>query len=271
MFNKMMIRIVIYLILLIVLLPFYVKYIERKNLFFPFREIEYFPQAIGLAYEDIYFATEDSKKINAWFIPAKNPGYTILFFHGNAGNISHRLEKIKIFNDLGLNVFIIDYRGYGKSEGRPSEAGLYLDAKAAYAYLIGKLKIKPSSVIVYGESLGGAVALNLSNQVEVRAVITEETFSSMRDIAKDIYPFFPSFLISGKFNSLSKIEKLNIPKLIIHSEDDEMIRFTHAQKLYNAAREPKTLAVINGSHNSAFIDSEKAYKNHINEFIKELK
>jgi len=272
MFNKLMLRIIIYIILGIALTFIYVKSLEHRNLFFPFKEIDHTPQAMGLSYEDIYFITQDNKKINGWFIPSGDKaGHTLLFFHGNGGNISHRLDKIKIFHDLGLNVFIIDYRGYGKSEGSPSEAGLYLDAKASYSFLIDKLKIKPHSIILYGESLGGAVALELATQVDASAVITEETFSSMRDIAKDIYPFLPSFFVSDKFNSLSKIRKLSIPKLIIHSKDDEMIPFRHAQKLYDAAEEPKTLAVIDGSHNSAFLDSGKDYKNHILEFIKGLK
>jgi len=270
MFNKTMLRIFIYLILAIALMAIYVKYLERRNLFFPFREIECTPQAIGLSYEDIYFTTEDGKKINGWFIPAKEAKRTILFFHGNAGNVSHRLDKIKIFHDLGLNIFIIDYRGYGKSEGAPSEAGLYLDAKAAYSYLTDNLNIIPSSIILYGESLGGAVALELATKVTASAVITEETFSNMRGIAKDTYPFMPSFLVSDGFNSLSRIEKVDIPKLIIHSKNDEMIPFSNAQTLYNKAKNPKVLAVISGSHNDAFIESEKDYTNYIREFIKKL-
>jgi hypothetical protein len=271
MFNKIMLRIVIYLIAGIVLLAIFVKYLERRNLFFPFKAIEYTPKNAGLSYEDIYFVAQDNKKINGWFIPAKDAKYTILFFHGNAGNISHRLDKIKIFHDLDLNVFIIDYRGYGKSEGTPAEAGLYLDARAAYAYLIDKRKIKPSLTILYGESLGGAIALELATKVKASAVITEETFSSMRDIAKDIYPFLPSFFVSDAFNSLSVIEKVSVPKLIIHSKDDEMISFKHAQRLYDKAKEPKVLAAINGNHNSAFLESEKEYISHIREFINELK
>ncbi|MCK9614499.1 MAG: alpha/beta hydrolase [Candidatus Omnitrophica bacterium] len=266
-----MLRVIIYIILGIVSLAIYVKYLEQRNLFFPFREINYTPQEIGLSYEDIYFATQDNKKINGWFIPSKNAKYAILFFHGNAGNISHRLDKIKIFHDLGLNIFIIDYRGYGNSEGKPSETGFYLDARASYGYLIDKLKIKPSSIILYGESLGGAVAFELATQVDVLAIITEETFSSVRDVAKDIYPFLPSFFVGDKFNSVSRIGKLTIPKLIVHSKDDEMIPFKHAQKLYESAKDPKMLVAISGSHNSAFLDSGKDYKNHIREFIEGLK
>lgn len=270
MFNKTMLRIFIYLILAIALTAIYIKYIERRNLFFPFKTIEYTPQAIGLSYEDIYFTTEDGKKINGWFVPAKEAKYTILFFHGNGGNLSHRLDKIKIFHDLGLNIFIIDYRGYGKSEGAPSEAGLYLDAKAAYSYLTDNVNIIPSSIILYGESLGGAVALELATKVTAEAVITEEAFSSMRGIAKDMYPFIPSFLVSDRFNSVSRIEKVDIPKLIIHSKNDEMIPFSNAQTLYNKAKDPKVLAAISGSHNDAFIESEKDYTNYIREFIKKL-
>ncbi|MDD4183232.1 MAG: alpha/beta hydrolase, partial [Candidatus Omnitrophica bacterium] len=137
-------------------------------------------------------------------------------------------------------------------------------------YLIDKRKIKSSSIILYGESLGGAIALELATKAEALAVITEEAFSSMRDIARDIYPFLPSFFVSDGFNSLSRIGKVNIPKLIIHSKDDEMIPFGNAQRLYDKAKEPKMLAVINGSHNEAFIESKEAYENYIREFIKGL-
>jgi len=259
-----------YLLIFVLAIFLYVKYLEARNLFFPSKKIEYTPAAIGLEFTDTYFKTEDGRTINGWFVPAKDSQYTILFFHGNAGNISHRLDKIKILNSLGLNVFIIDYRGYGKSEGKPSEKGFYLDANAAYDYLVKIKRIDPGSIIVYGESLGGAVAIELCVKNNAKALITEETFTSVRDMGKVAYPYLPSFFVSDRFNSLSRIEKINIPKLLIHSRNDNLVPFALAEKLYKKAKEPKRLAIISGDHNYAFLESEKEYIKALCEFIQEL-
>lgn len=254
----------------IIALIIYIKYTESRGIFFPSRKLESTPSGIGLAFKDVYLNTTDNLRINGWFIPAQNSKYTVLFFHGNAGNISHRFDKIKILHNLGVNVFIIDYRGYGRSTGKPSERGLYIDADTAYRYLTKAAQIDPDSIILYGESLGGSVAIELAEKTKVKALITEEVFSSLKDMAKSIYPFLPSFLFADKFNSLDKIQKITIPKLFIHSKNDELVPFYQAQQLFALANKPKELVVIHGSHNEAFLESKNEYIKSITEFLKSL-
>ena len=263
-------RITLYIVTAIVLLVIYVKYLENHSIFFPTKNIELNPESINLPFEDIFLETKDNIKINGWFIPYNNAKYTVLFCHGNAGNIADRLDKISLFHGLGVNIFIIDYRGYGRSQGKPSENGFYLDAKAGYDYLVNRRYIKPSHIILYGESLGGAVAIDLASKVEIGGLIAEGTFSTVRDMAKKFYPFLPSFLFSNKFDSLTKIKAVYAPKLFIHSKDDEIVPFTLAKKLYHAAGEPKQFVEIIGEHNTAFLDSGQAFLSKINSFIKGL-
>jgi fermentation-respiration switch protein FrsA (DUF1100 family) len=261
----------LYIIVAMLLFVGYVKYLESRSIFFPSKNLEHFPDLINLNFEEISLPTLDNLQINGWFIPNKNAKYTLLFFHGNAGNIGHRLDKIKLLYDIGLNIFIIDYRGYGKSQGRPSEKGLYLDAKAACDYLVDKRHIQPESIILYGESLGAAVAIDLGLQKKVKALIIEEAFTNISDMAKRNYPFIPAFLISTKFDSLAKVRNINTPKLFIHSKDDEIVPWGLGNKLYTAAGEPKRIVAISGSHNTAFLDSKEDYISAITVFIKGLK
>src|SRR3989338_8252569 len=154
---------ILFFIVVIAIVITYVRYIERKTIFFPSREIEYTPKELGLEFEEVFFKTKDNLELWGWFLPAQDTQYNLLFCHGNAGNISHRIEKLRFFHDLGLNIFIFDYRGYGKSKGQPSEKGLYRDAKAAYDYLLS-MNIKPDQIIGYGESLGGTVIIDLASE-----------------------------------------------------------------------------------------------------------
>ncbi len=261
---------IIVLIVFLTAIYFYIKYIENHSVFFPFRTIEATPENINIPFEGVYLETKDNIKLNGWFVPYGDAKYTILFFHGNAGNISHRLEKIKILHDLGLNVFMIDYRGYGRSEGVPSEKGLYLDAESAYAYLTDNLKIRQENIILYGESLGCSVAVYIGAERKVKGIILEGGFSSVRDIARKYYPYIPSFVIADRFNSLSRIQKINIQKLFIHSKNDEIIPFKLAVKLFDLAPRPKELVEITGGHNTAFLDSKEKYISSISSFIKNL-
>lgn len=228
------------------------------------------PESIGLSYEEIYFKTSDNKRLHGWFIPKDNAKFTILFCHGNAGNVSHRLEKIALFHDLGVNAFIFDYRGYGKSEGSPSESGLYKDAKAAYDYLTRECNVSKEDILLYGESLGGAVAIDLAEKEVVKALITEELFTSVKDMARIYYPFIPYFMILSKLDSISKIENITCAKLIIHSIDDEIVPFYLGEKLYNAAKPPKKFLRIRGSHNTAFLDSYEQFRQGIKSFLDDL-
>lgn len=268
--GKKMLKGIIYIFIGMGLIFAYVKYIERQGIFFPLKNIETTPSLLHIPFEDVYFRTEDNIGINAWFIPQEGAKYTILFCHGNAGNIGNRLEKIVLLRGADVNIFIIDYRGYGRSQGKPSEEGLYLDARAAYDYLVDERKVEAENIILYGESIGAAVIINLASEVKVAGLIAEGAFSAGRDMARQIYPFLPSFIFSNKFDSLSKIKDINEPKLFIHSQDDEIIPFGLAKKLFNAAREPKQLKEMKGSHNTSFLDCQEAYVSYIKSFIRQL-
>lgn len=263
-------KVIIYIIFLLGLIIGYTKYIEIKGVYFPTKEIEFSPEFIYLAFEDVYIETKDGFKINGWFIPHDNAKYTVLLLHGNGGNICHRLDKIGFLRSAGVNIFIIDYRGYGRSQGRPSERGIYIDARAAYDYLLTNRSIKPDEIILYGESLGTAVAINLASEIKVKALILEGAFSRGRDMAKKLYPFLPSFLFSDQFDSLAKIKKINTPKLFMHSIDDEIVPIDLAKKLYNASSGPKQFVELKGGHNNAFLDSKETYILSITSFVVRL-
>jgi len=265
-----MFKTAVYIIIVAAFLFGYVRYTERRITFFPMKRVEFTPEVAGLSFEDIYFAARDNARINAWFIPADQARYTILFCHGNAGNIGHRLEKITMLHRIGLNVFIIDYRGYGQSRGRPSERGLYLDAKAGYDYLLNHRRLSPEQIILYGESLGSAAVIDLASKEKVAGLILEGTFTRGRDMAKRICPFLPAFLFSDSFNSLDKIKQVNAPKLFIHSKNDEIVPFAFCRKLYDTADKPKYLAELIGGHNSAFVDSREKYISSIASFAGRL-
>lgn len=251
------------------LMVIYLRYIERRSLFYPMKEIEFLPRQIGLNYEDIFFKTSDNIDINGWFISSPNARYTILFCHGNAGNISHRLEKLKFFHELGCDIFIFDYRGYGRSKGKPSEKGMYLDVQGAYDYLLSR-KINPEQVIGYGESIGGAIIIDLASKNRLGGLITDSTLSSSKDMIKIIYPFLPYWVFSSRLDSINKIKYIKIPKLIIHSVNDEIVPYKLGQKLFENADDPKEFLQIRGGHNSCFFESEVILKEKIANFLNRL-
>ncbi|MFH1768224.1 MAG: alpha/beta hydrolase [Candidatus Omnitrophota bacterium] len=265
-----MIKVIVYLIGFILLFKGYIKYIESKSIFFPSQEIENTPSIFGLKYEDIFIPAPDGIKLNAWFIPSEGSKYTLLFFHGNAGNISTRLDKIQILNSINTNVFIVDYRGYGLSEGKSNEKNAYTDAEIAYDYLINERKLQPSNIIVYGESLGGAMAVDLAAKKKIKGIILEGTFSSGTDMGRVIYPFIPRFLFSKILDSIGKIRQIDVPKLVIHSQEDEVVPFKLGKKLFDSADPPKQFVKIHGGHNSAFLDSQDIYVSAIAAFLKSL-
>jgi fermentation-respiration switch protein FrsA (DUF1100 family) len=259
------------LVIAILFLGFlFLRYFEKKNIYFPLRTIEATPEEIHLDYENISVKTRDGVQISGWYVPSKYPRVTLLFFHGNGGNISHRLDKIKILNDLDVDVLIFDYRGYGMSGGSPSENGLYLDAEAVYDYLVHEKKTSPGTIIVYGESLGGAVAVDLAGKRQTGGVILEGCFTSVPDMAKRLLPFIPSFLISSQYDSLRKIKDITTPKLLFHSIEDDIVPFALGMKLFQAAIEPKKFVEMRGGHNDAFLVSHDIYKKSINAFIDRL-
>lgn len=199
----------------------------------------------------------------------EKPRGVVLFCHGNAGNISHRLDSIRIFHHLRLSTFIFDYRGYGTSEGKPSEKGTYLDAEAAWHYLIEKLHVPSTRVILFGRSLGCAIATRLAQDHTPKALIIESTFTSIPDIAADIYPFLPVRLLARfDYNAMEYIKRVNCPVLIIHSRNDDIIPFRHGRQLFEAASKPREFLEITGTHNDGFMASGKSYEEGLDLFLR---
>ena len=226
------------------------------------------PERIGLGFEDVAFTASDGVALHGWFVPADNARATVLFMHGNAGNISHRLESVARFNRLRLNVFIFDYRGYGQSAGRPTEEGTYRDARAAWAYLVGQRDIAPASIVIFGRSLGAAVAARLATETAPAALIVESAFTSVPDAAAGIYCFLPVRLLSRfRYDTRAAIQKVSCPVLVVHSQEDDIIPFAHGQALFEAASEPKTFLELTGGHNEAIFMSGPRYEQGLAAFL----
>ncbi len=229
------------------------------------------PSLLGLRYEDVNFQTADGVELNGWFIPAPEARAVLLFMHGNAGNITHRLDSIALFNRLGLSVFIFDYRGYGKSAGRPTEQGTYDDATAAWQYLTQDRRLAPENIVIFGRSLGAAIAAELASRTEPAALIIESPFTSVADVAADLYWFFPvRALVRIHYDTRSSLEKISCPLLVIHSMNDEIIPVAHGRRLFAEAREPKDYLELAGGHNDGFMVSETIYLKGWNEFLDRL-
>ncbi|GBD96047.1 MAG TPA: alpha/beta hydrolase [Nitrospirae bacterium] len=268
--GNYLMKIVLFVAVAIFLLFFSIRFLEKKSLYFPVRKIESVPRDTGLDYEEVFVTTKDGIEISAWFIPSESSRATILFSHGNGGNISHRLEKMKILNDLDLDIFIFDYRGYGMSKGNPSEEGLYLDAEAVYDYLVNEKKIPARKIVGYGESLGGAVIIDLASKRELGGIIIEGSFTSIRDMAKKYFPFIPAFVYRTSFDSFEKIKNIKSPKLHFHSISDEIVPFELGKKLFDNALEPKEFVELQGGHNDAFIISQDVFITGIDLFLHNL-
>jgi len=233
----------------------------------PGRTLGATPRDVGLAYQDVRLRTEDGLSLHGWYVPGAGPG-TLLFFHGNAGNISHRLGSIKVFHDLGLSVFIVDYRGYGESEGSPTEDGTYRDAEAAWRYLTESRGVSPGRIVVFGRSLGGAVAAWLAARTRPAGLIVESAFTSVPDLGQELYPWLPVRWLS-RFDYATRryIADVRAPVLVVHSRDDEIAPFHHGEAIFAAAPEPRTLLELEGAHNDAHVRSERLYIAGLRDFL----
>jgi len=236
------------------------------------REITTTPQAYGLGFESVEIHTEDGETLDAWWVPAADsrgpPRGTILFFHGNAGNISHRIDYLLMFNRLGYATLIVDYRGYGKSTGTPSEEGTYRDAFAAWRWLTQKRGLRPDDIVFVGESLGGAVAGWLAVRHPPRALVLMSTFTSVPDLGAKIYPFIPVRLISRfSYDNRAYVRQIKVPLLIVHSREDDIIPFAHGRKIFEAANEPKQFLEMHGGHNDGFIFMREEWVKTLADFL----
>jgi len=228
--------------------------------------------------EDVQLTAADGVRLHGWYctpqvgrngaLESVETRRTLLFLHGNAGNISHRYEIINDFVKLPVNVLIIDYRGYGKSAGSPSEQGLYTDARAAWDYLTTVRNVSASQIVIFGESLGGAVAIDLASKVGACGLVVQSSFTSIADMAAELLPLFPRFILRTKMDSLSKIAEVSCPKLFIHSQADEIIPYQLGRRLFDAAPAPKQFYEVKGaSHNLTFDIGGAAYYEALRSFI----
>ena len=233
---------------------------QGSLLYHPERHLDAYPGDIGLAFDRFTVEASDGERIYGWFVPADGAQATILFCHGNAGNISHRLETLRILHGLGLNVCIFDYRGYGQSTGAPTEKGTYLDARAVWNYLTESRDIPADQIVLFGRSLGGAIAVELASEVHPAALILESTFTSILDMGAELYPFLPVRLASRfEYPTIGHLRRTQCPVLVVHSRDDRLVPFHHARALLEAAPGEKRFLEIRGGHNDGFLQSEADY------------
>ena len=249
--------------------------LDRIMVYFPMRELISSPSDAGLEYRDVYLTTEDGIRIHAWHIPGETRT-TLLWLHGNAGNISHRIGNIAALNRLTrLGVLIVDYRGYGLSGGRPSERGLYADAEAAFAFLVDEVGLDPEEeIVLFGRSLGVGVAAEMATRHRVRCVVLESGFASVREMAGEQYPgwmvaaLMP--LVDARYDTLSKMPRIGSPVMVLHGDQDDIVPFRMGHRIFDAAMEPKRFYAIRGaSHNDTYRTGGQAYFEAIRDFIAE--
>jgi fermentation-respiration switch protein FrsA (DUF1100 family) len=253
-------RLTKFAILLLVLLLM-LRWFEHKQTYHPSRSFDLTGEALNRPWEDVTFAANDGVQLNGWFFPAATNSprgsLALLICHGNGGNISHRLDLYGLLLQTGVNVFAFDYRGYGRSEGRPSEEGTYRDVQAAHAWLRQR-GFAATNIIVYGESLGGGIASELAVREPVGGLVLQSTFTSVIDLGAELFPFLPvRTLGSIRYDTRRKLPQIRVPVLILHSRADTLIPFHHAEQNFTAANEPKLLIEIGGDHNDAVGDQER--------------
>jgi fermentation-respiration switch protein FrsA (DUF1100 family) len=234
---------------------------EKKLIYFPYRELDLTPADLRLSFEDVTLRAEDGLRLHGWFLPVPDASHAVLLCHGNAGNISHRLDRALLLQSkLKLSVFLFDYRGYGKSEGSPDEEGTYLDGRAAYQYLTDR-GIAPDGIVLFGESLGAAIAVQLALEKPAAALVLESPFTSIRDMATAAYPFLPlGRLVRTRYDNLAKISSIKTPLLILHGKRDRIVPFEQGERLFRAAPEPKRFfAIADADHNDTFLSGDEGY------------
>lgn len=245
---------------------------QSRLLYFPVAPHAATPDLYGLPWEEVWLRTEDGLRLHAWYLPAPHEhAPVLLFFHGNAGNISHRLDSLRLFHELGLAILIPDYRGYGRSEGRPSEHGTHLDARAAWRHLREEMGTPASRIVLFGRSLGAAVAARLATEQHPGAVILESAFTSVPDLGADLYPWLPvRRLARFRYDTLGLMGTIAAPVLILHSQDDEIVPYSHGQRLFAAAGEPRAFISMRGGHNDGFLVTGADYRDGIADFLSDF-
>ena len=251
--------------------PAMIRWFEHRQVYVPNRTLEAAGGELGRPFEEVFFTASDGVRLHGWFYPA-NPGsprahQVILLLHGNAGNISHRLHFYQVWLELGVNVFTFDYRGYGRSEGKPGEDGTYHDAQAAVQWLQQK-GFAPRNIIALGKSLGGGVASELALREPLGGLILQSTFTSIPDLGSELFPWLPVRRLHRiKYDTVGKLPRIQAPVLVAHSRNDDLIGFHHAERNFKAAREPKQFLEIAGNHVSVIEDGRKEYLGGLDSFF----
>ncbi len=269
--SLLLVIVAAYIVLLILL-----RLNESRLLYFPGSErvLETPPAALGLPVERAEMRTSDGLTLVGWIIRADSASAPwLLICHGNGGNISNagRPYHYAGLRDLGLNLFTFDYRGYGESEGVPSEPGLYRDADAAYRYLRETLAVPPERIVIFGHSLGSAVAVELAGHASAAGLILDGALTSVAERGQEIYPFVPvRWIAASRYASIEKIGALRLPKLFLHAEADGVVPIAHGRRLFEAAPPPKRFVALAGGHGDAFVEDSAAYYGAIGGFVAEL-
>lgn len=252
-----------YLIILILMYLF-----QSQLLFMPSSDFLQTPESAGLEAEDIWVEASDGVRLHAWYFPHDESDRVIVLSHGNAGNISYRIDIARTLLDAGAAVLMYDYRGYGKSEGRPNEKGLYKDIESFTDYLVQERKYSEQQIFMYGRSLGGAVAAYAATQYDLGGLVLDSAFKNLRAMIRDVYPFVPSSLARYRFPTEEYLLQLNgTPVMIMHSPDDFIVRFHHGEYLYEKARQPKQFVELRGGHNDNFFASRELIERKWREFL----
>ncbi len=244
-------------------------------MYVPAREIRATPNAINIKYDDVRIKTDEGGIIAGWYIPVFDvenirhdplSDCTVLICHGNAGNISDRLDLISAFHKMNMNIFIFDYSGYGDSTGTPSEERTEKDALTAWKYLTGAKGLSPDSILVYGRSLGGAIATALAEKVNPSALVLEATFTSAKDMARERFSFFPVSLCRYNYNTIERIKKINCPVVVAHCREDNIVPYEHGVKVFEAANKPKLFVELHASHVEG-MESDMHYQRELRRFL----
>jgi pimeloyl-ACP methyl ester carboxylesterase len=247
---------------------------ERKLIYFPQRSHDLGPRDLGLAFEDVRLTAEDGVGIHAFYLPPPGaPRWTVLLAHGNAGNVSHRLDRVIFLQaKLGAEVLLFDYRGYGRSEGSPDEEGTYRDARAAHRFLVEEKRVPPERLVLFGESLGSAVALDLALARPCRALVLESPFASVPAMARAVYPFLPLWpFVRTRYDNEAKAPRLTVPLLVLHGERDEVVPFAQGRRVFEAAPGPKHFfAIPRAGHNDTYLVGGDAYWDAVRDFLETL-
>ncbi len=247
---------------------------ERRIIYHPHKypEGNWNSSSSSVSREDVHFTASDGVRLHGWYIPSAGAKATLLWFHGNAGNITHRLGNIEMLKPLNLNIFIFDYRGYGKSEGEPDEKGIYSDSQAAYDWLVKVKNILPGEIILFGRSLGGICAVEVASGNPAAGLILESVFPSAGKMAEKIFPVLPlGGAIKSRFDAISKVPDLKLPKLFIHGTQDEIVPYKLGRELFSVAADPKEFYDIQGAgHNDTFLVGGAGYFNALGQFIKKV-